>query len=402
MDMQFLGSCLKKIKKNEAAPGILLGLAALVSLLLVNSPLRHVYDALLDTPVAIKAGGFEIYKPLLLWINDGLMAIFFLLVGLEIKREFLTGSLSSRDQFLLPAIAAFGGVLAPALIYALVNFDSPETRAGWAIPAATDIAFAYGVIILLGDRIPKALKVTLVAIAVIDDLVAIIIIAIFYTANLSYVSLCVASVAIAMLIALNRMNVTSLVPYKLVGIILWASVLKSGVHATLAGVIIGLCIPHKITNTEGKSPLKYLEHVLHPWVSFGVLPIFAFANAGVAFSGMSWGSLTGPITLGVMLGLFVGKQLGVMLFTAISVWTGLCKLPENTSWKQYYGMALLTGIGFTMSFFIGTLAFDQQAEQTAVRLGVLIASALSGAIGYMVLRSCSVKRNSGDHDVVRL
>ncbi len=379
-------------KDYGPAPGILLGLAAVISLVMVNSPLFGLYDSLLHTPVAIKAGSFEIYKPLLLWINDGLMAVFFLLVGLEIKRETISGHLSTPQQCILPAIAALGGIVFPALIYYAFNHGNPETIGGWAIPAATDIAFALGVIMLLGNRIPTALKVTLVTIAVIDDLAAVIIIAIFYTADLSYVSLAVASVCIIILVTLNRFKVASLVPYILVGLILWASVLKSGVHATLAGVVLGLCIPYKVQNKDGKSPAKHLEHSLHPWVNFGVLPIFAFANAGISFSGMSMDSFSNPITLGVLLGLFLGKQLGVMLFTAVSVALGICKLPDQTNWKQYYGMALLTGIGFTMSFFIGTLAFETQDALTSVRLGVLCGSALSGVLGYMLLRAYTTPR----------
>jgi NhaA family Na+:H+ antiporter len=376
------------------APGILLFIAAVLSVIMVNSPLSGLYDVFLEIPVVVQAGTFIINKPLLLWINDGLMAVFFLFVGLEVKRELLTGHLSSSDKFMLPAIAALGGIVAPALLFWYVNQDHPEYLNGWAIPAATDIAFALGIIMLLGTRVAVALKVTLVAVAILDDLAAIIIIAVFYTANLSYISLIAASIAIVLLVTLNKCKVTSLVPYILIGIVLWASVLKSGVHATLAGVILGLCIPHtrnsessEDTKQEHKneSPLEYLEHSLQPWVAFFVLPIFAFANAGVPLAGMSLDSLFYPVTFGIILGLFIGKQAGVMALSYIAVKLKICKLPEGVTWPMYYGMAVLTGIGFTMSFFIGSLAFDTQENMAAVRLGILVASAMSGILGYSVL-----------------
>ena len=380
------------IIKSPAAPGILLGIAAILSLIIVNSPLHTPYDALLDTPVAVQIGDFNIYKPLLLWINDGLMAVFFLLVGLEVKREVLTGHLSSKDRFMLPAFAALGGLLVPALVYAGFNYSDPEALNGWAIPAATDIAFAYGVMMLLGDRVPKALKVTLVAIAVIDDIAAVIIIALFYTTNLSYISLIIASLCVIALIVLNRRGQAHLGPYMIIGLILWASVLKSGVHATLAGVVLGLCIPHKIKR-EGcdETPLLSLEHALHPWVSYGVLPIFAFANAGVSIMGLGLETFTNTITLGIIFGLLFGKQIGVMLFSFIAVKSKLCSLPSTINWKQYYAMSLLTGIGFTMSFFVGTLAFSTADHLQAVRLGVLVGSAASGIAGFILLRKFCLK-----------
>lgn len=383
---------IREFLKLEASAGILLVIAAILAMLMENSPFSGIYDSLLTTPVAIQIGAFAIDKPLLLWINDGLMAVFFLLVGLEIKREMMEGQLSTKEQISLPAIAALGGLLVPALIYSYFNWGDPIEMRGWAIPAATDIAFALGVITLLGNRVPETLKICLVAIAIIDDLAAIIIIALFYTESLSLVSLAVAAIAVIGLAILNRKKVTSMGPYFVIGIILWACVLKSGVHATLAGVVLALFIPLKTKNKQGKVPLKELEHGLHPWISYAILPIFAFANAGVSLKGLTLDLLFQPITLGIALGLFFGKQIGVMLFTLLGRITGLCKLPKGVSWIQYYGMALITGIGFTMSLFIGTLAFNDVEHQTAVRLGVLMGSILSGVCGYLVLYAISSKQ----------
>lgn len=390
--------------KFPAAPGILLGLSALISLIVVNSPLSSAYDVFLKIPVSVQFANFYIDKPLLLWINDGLMAIFFLLVGLEVKREILTGHLSSRDSLMLPLFAALGGLAMPALIYVFFNHNSPETLQGWAIPAATDIAFAYGVMMLLGNRVPAALKVTLVAIAIIDDIAAVIIIALFYTSDLSYISLVIAFCAICVLITLNACGIRKIGPYIIVGLVLWASVLKSGVHATLAGVILGLCIPHlgakgdekkhrKDLNKPENSPLVTTEHALHGWVSFGVLPIFAFANAGVSFEGLSMETFATPITLGILFGLLFGKQMGVMILSFIAVQLKLCKLPKGICWKQFYAMSILTGIGFTMSFFIGTLAFTSEEHLQSVRLGVLSASAIAAVSGYMLLRYLSNRKH---------
>lgn len=380
---------LKEFFKLEAAGGILLGLAAILALVMENSPLQFLYDAFLTTPVAVQVGTFIIDKPLLLWINDGLMAIFFLLIGLEIKREVLEGQLSSREQVILPALAALGGLAVPALIYSYINWGDSNAISGWAIPAATDIAFALGVITLLGNRVPETLKICLVAIAIIDDLAAIIIIALFYTDNLSLLSLGIGAIAIAGLAILNRRGVTSLTPYILIGIVLWACVLKSGVHATLAGVVIAMFIPLRAKNKLGGSPARSLEHGLHPWIAYAILPIFAFANAGVSLVGLSLEMLMQPITLGIALGLFFGKQIGIMAITVIGIATKICKLPKGVSWTQYYGMSLITGIGFTMSLFIGTLAFDSTEHQTAVRLGVIAGSLLSGITGYLLLRFTS-------------
>ncbi|MFK7838715.1 MAG: Na+/H+ antiporter NhaA [Bdellovibrionales bacterium] len=371
--------------KSKSAPGILLCCAALLAMVFENSALSGLYDGFKNIPVIFQAGGFVIDKPLLLWINDGLMAIFFLLIGLEIKRELMEGHLSSRDQVILPAVAALGGLVMPALVYSYINWSDPATLQGWAIPAATDIAFALGVLILLGDRVPASLKVCLVAIAIIDDLAAIIIIALFYTAETYITSLVLGGIGLLIAFVMNKRGVTSLGPYVLLGLFIWACVLKSGVHATLAGVALGLIIPLKAENSQGKSPLKELEHTLHPFVAFIVLPIFAFANAGVSLSGVSLDTFLQPITLGIMLGLFVGKQVGVVGLTFLATRLKICRLPEGVNWMQFYGMALLTGIGFTMSLFIGTLAFSDVEYASAVRLGVLSGSLLSGIAGVSVL-----------------
>lgn len=370
---------------SKTAPGVLLCVAAAIALIAANSGLSQHYALFKSIPVIFQAGDFIIDKPLLLWINDGLMAIFFLLVGLEIKRELLEGHLSSREKAMLPAIAALGGLAVPAFIYAFINWHDPVGLRGWAIPAATDIAFALGVILMLGNRIPVALKVCLVAIAIIDDLLAVIIIALFYTADISVQSLVLAGIGLALAALMNRCKVTRLGPYVVIGLFIWACVLQSGVHATLAGVALGLLIPLRIQNADGKSPLKIMEHALHPWVAFLVVPLFAFANAGISFKGVTLETFAQPITLGIMLGLFLGKQIGVMAITALACGLKICRLPENVTWLQFYGMALLTGIGFTMSLFIGTLAFTDVSFATPVRLGVISGSMLSAIAGVTVL-----------------
>ncbi|MFT6332966.1 MAG: NhaA family Na+:H+ antiporter [Lentimonas sp.] len=377
---------LRNFFKWQSSGAVLLGIAAIAAIFIKNSPFESFYDHFLDIPVIVQIGAFIIDKPLLLWINDGLMAIFFLLIGLEIKREILQGQLSSKEQVILPVMAAIGGLAVPALIYAYINWGDAEALSGWAIPAATDIAFALGIITLLGNRVPTTLKVCLVAIAILDDLAAILIIAFFYTDNLSMISLGFSFIGITILYILNRKGVTNLSPYIVIGIFIWACVLKSGVHATLAGVVIALFIPLRSKNKSGKSPANSLEHGLHPWIAYSILPIFAFANAGVSLKGLSWELLMHPITLGITLGLFFGKQIGIMLITIICVGAKICKLPENVSWPQYYAMSLLTGVGFTMSLFIGTLAFDDADHQTFVRLGVIAGSLLSGISGYVLLR----------------
>jgi Na+:H+ antiporter, NhaA family len=383
---------LREFFRLEAAGGILLGGTALLALLMENSPLAYLYNSFFEVPVAIQMGAFSIKKPLLLWINDGLMAVFFFLIGLEIKREILEGQLSSRDQLSLPIFAALGGIIIPALIYFGFNYQDPVSLKGWAIPAATDIAFALGVLTLLGKRVPESLKIALVAIAILDDLAAILIIAFFYTDTLSLLSLSIGLVALGVLAILNIKNVQRIAAYIITGVILWACVLKSGVHATLAGVVLAFFIPLKPASKDKESLAKKIEYNLHPWVAYGVLPLFAFANAGVSLQGLNMSYLAHPITLGVFFGLFVGKQIGITLFTKIGCTLKLLKLPKGSSWLQYYGMALLTGVGFTMSLFIGTLAFADPEHQRYVRLGVLSGSIVSGIMGFLILRFAAQKR----------
>ena len=386
---------LQQFFELESAGGIALCAAAALALILANSPLGALYTRLLDTPLAVQLDGLIIKKPLLLWIDDGLMAVFFMLVGLEVKRELLEGGLSRRSDAILPALAALGGMIAPALIYALCNWGDAAALRGWATPTATDIAFALGVLALLGPRVPASLKLFLLAIAIIDDLGAILIIALFYTADLSVTALALAAGGVGVLLALNLAGVSRRAPYLLAGVFLWVCVLKSGVHATIAGVIVGLAVPLRAGGDA--SPLADLEHDLHPWVAFGVLPLFAFANAGVRLAGMTAAILLDPIQLGVALGLFFGKQLGVAGAIWLAVRCGLGALPEGADWRQMYGLALLTGIGFTMSLFIGTLAFPAEGYDVDVRTAVLLASLLSGVCGYLVLRTApprsAVSRN---------
>ncbi len=377
---------ISKFFQLKSAAGILLLAAAIAAILVENSFLSDSYAKLLHTSVSINISNFAVDKDLHHWINDGLMAIFFLLVGLEIKRELVQGHLSTREQFSLPTVAAIGGITIPAIIYIGLNFGNEVTTNGWAIPTATDIAFALGVVTLLGNRVPISLKVTLVAVAIIDDLMAIIIIASFYTSDLSITYLVFAALSTATLLILNNRKITKLSPYVLVGILLWVFVLKSGIHASLAGVVLAQFIPINAKNSSDHSPLYKLEHSIEPWVNFMILPIFAFANAGVSFSGMKLNLLWDPVTLGIILGLFFGKQIGVMLFTYIGSLLRICKLPSDVSWAQYYGLSIVTGIGFTMSLFIGSLAFTDPEYQTSVRLGVLIASLFAGVLGYLTLR----------------
>ena len=384
--MSALTDKIQELLKHEAAGGVLLIMAAIAALLLNNSPAAGIYGWLLEVPVEIKIGALKVAKPLLLWINDGLMAVFFLLVGLEIKRELLEGNLSSWRQAVLPALAALGGMLAPALIYYLFNVGSPDTLRGWAIPAATDIAFAVGVLALLGSRVPAGLKIFLLAVAVIDDLGAIIIIALFFTAELSLTSLAIGGIGAVVLMVLNLANVTRLLPYIVVGLVIWVAVLKSGVHATLAGVLIAFFIPLRTKEKMETPPLIQAEHALHGFVSLIVMPIFAFANAGVNLGGISINLVFSEVTLGIAVGLLVGKQIGILGFTWLGVRLGLSGLPTGVTWLHVYGASALAGIGFTMSLFIGTLAFDSTELQTLVRIGVLSGSLISGTIGYIVLR----------------
>ena len=379
---------LKEFIRLESASGILLVMAALLAMLVENSAAKGFYDALLGTPVELRIGEFGIAKPLLLWINDGLMAIFFFLIGLEVKRELLAGELSDPTRILLPIIAAIGGMAVPTAIYAYINWGDPVAMKGWAIPSATDIAFALGVLALLGKRIPPALKLFLMTLAIIDDLGAIIIIAIFYTDDLSAYSLLPAMMAIAVLFLLNRRRVLGLVPYILVGLVLWAAVLKSGVHATLAGVVTAFFIPFQKASGESRTQLEKLEHDLHPSVVYGILPLFAFANAGIPVEAMALEYLLHPVPSGIAAGLFFGNQLGVFGFSWLAIKLGIARMPRHVSWLQLYGVSLLCGIGFTMSLFVGSLAFEQGGPDFAIddRVGILVGSLASGISGYLVLR----------------
>ena len=380
----------------EAAGGLVLMAAAALAVLIGNSPLASHYAAFLDLPLEIRIGAFGIAKPLLLWINDGLMAVFFLLVGLELKREVVEGHLSSLRRASLPAFAAVGGMIAPAAFYAALNWNDSAAMRGWAIPTATDIAFALGVLSLLGKRVPTALKAFLLSIAIFDDLGAIVVIAAFYTASLSSVSLVIAALLVVGLAVLNRFDVMRPAAYFLIGIPLWVAVLKSGVHATLAGVALAMFIPLRfpkgtVAPPSAEPPLHHLEHTLHPWVAFGVLPVFAFANAGVSIIGLSISDALHPVPLGIVLGLFLGKQIGIVATCWLAIRLRLAALPEAVGWWQLYGTALLCGIGFTMSLFIASLAFEQgdTGYRGLERLGILIGTIVSGLCGYFVLRVAS-------------
>ena len=384
---------LQEFLQLEASGGIILMAGAVLALIVANSPLAEYYAAFLILPLEVSIGSFGINKPLLLWINDGLMAVFFFLVGMELKRAVAEGHLSSIRTASLPAFAAIGGMAVPAAIYAALNWGDAAAMRGWAIPAATDIAFALGVLSLLGDRVPPALKAFLLSVAIFDDLGAIIVIAIFYTAELSLLSLVVAAALTVGLMLLNRYGVTRPAAYVLLGIPLWVAVLKSGVHATLAGVVVAMFIPIRPTgkgegSDQPESLLRHLEHILHPWVAFGVLPIFAFANAGVSLGGLSLANVVHPVPLGIVLGLFFGKQIGIFVLSWLAVRLRAASLPDGVSWLKLYGTSLLCGIGFTMSLFIASLAFEQGGGGYLglERLGILLGTLISGLVGYAVLR----------------
>lgn len=380
--------------KKESSAGLILIFVTIFALLLKNTGLSELYDSFLATPVEVRFGSLHIDKPLFLWINDGLMAIFFFLIGLEVKREILEGHLSSMAQVALPGFAAVGGMVVPAIVYLFfVGTDSIGTQ-GWAIPTATDIAFALGVLSLLGKRVPISLKIFLMALAIIDDLGAIVIIALFYTAELSTLSIAVAVGALFVLFIMNRLGVDRKAAYILVGIVLWVSVLKSGVHATLAGVALAFSIPISqrkvIAGHVKRSMLKSMEHDLHYWVAFFILPLFAFVNAGVDFRTISVDQILTPVPLGIATGLFIGKQVGVFAFSFIAIKLGLAKLPESSNYMQLYGVSILTGIGFTMSLFVNSLAFpDPTLFMFADKLAILVGSFSAGLLGYLVLRFAS-------------
>ncbi|SFN18678.1 Na+:H+ antiporter, NhaA family [Izhakiella capsodis] len=379
---------IKTFLHSDASNGIVMIIAALGAIVLANNDATvQDYHRLLSQPVQIRLGVLEINKDLLLWINDALMALFFLLIGLEVKRELLIGELASRSRAIFPLIAALGGMVAPGLIFFAFNHADPIARNGWAIPTATDIAFALGVLALLGSRVPAALKVFLMALAIIDDLGAIIIIALFYTNNLSLLSLSIAAAALVALVLLNLFNVRNIAVYMLVGVVLWTAVLKSGVHATLAGVIVGFCVP--LAQKEGYSPAEQLAHSLTPWVNWLILPLFAFANAGVTLAGIHFSDVLSPVPLGITLGLLLGKPLGITLCCWLAVRLRLAALPDGTRLSDIAAIGVLCGIGFTMSIFISSLAFDAAHEQlmTFSKLGILSGSILSALAGYMLLRT---------------
>ncbi|MDH2927877.1 Na+/H+ antiporter NhaA [Lonepinella koalarum] len=372
--------------KMESASGILLLIFAFIAMLCANSSLQSAYFDFLDIPVAIQFGTFSINKNFIHWINDGFMAVFFVLVGMEVKREILEGSLSSYQQAIFPAFAAIGGMIIPAIIYWFITQQHAELSNGWAIPMATDIAFALGIVALLGKRVPFPLKVFLLALAIIDDLGAIVVIALFFSSDLSTLALTVSAIAIIGLIILNRLKVGYICAYLLVGLVLWASVLKSGVHATLAGVILGFCIPLKDKN--GNTPLHTVEHFLVPWCYFFILPLFAFANAGVSLGNVNSNMILSALPVGISLGLFIGKPLGVFSFSYLSIKLGVAKLPEGVNLKQVFAIAVLCGIGFTMSMFLASLAFEggvASTINTLSRLGVLLGSCSSAILGYGLL-----------------
>ena len=384
MPTQFFQDFIKK----ESTPGILLIIITILALLFENTFMHDFYTSFLHTPVEIRFGDLQIAKPLLLWVNDGLMAVFFFVIGLEVKREIKEGHLSSLSLVTLPGIAAIGGMVVPALIFIAFNRGEAFSMNGWAIPTATDIAFALGILSLLGNRVPVSLKIFLMALAIIDDLGAIVIIALFYTSELSTTSIIIAAIALVILLLMNRMNVAIKSAYIVVGIVLWVSVLKSGVHATLAGVALAFMIPLTSKDKEGNtfSMAKEMEHDLHKWVAFMILPLFAFVNAGVDLKGISIEEMAGPVPLGIMLGLFVGKQVGVFGFSWVAIKMGWASLPKDSNWTLLYGVSVLTGIGFTMSLFVDTLAYnDTQIYHYADKLAILLGSFLSAIVGYLIL-----------------
>ncbi len=374
--------------QQESAGGILLFVAAVFAMVLANSPLHPLYQLLIDTPVAVRVGGLEIAKPLLLWVNDGLMAIFFLLVGLELKRELLEGELASARQVALPALGAVGGMAAPAACYILLNAGDATAMQGWAIPTATDIAFALGLLSLLGSRVPAGVKIFLTSLAIFDDLGAIVIIALFYTHKIAYGALVVVALCCAALFVLNRRRVARRGYYLLVGAVMWVATLKSGVHATLAGVVLAMAIPMNAEEAPGGSPVRSLEHDLHGLVAFFILPFFAFCNAGINLHGVTVGQLLHGVPLGVAVGLFVGKQVGVFGLCWLGIRMGVAELPKGCSWSALYGTAVLCGIGFTMSLFIASLAFEESGVNLIFdeRIGIIVGSLAAGLLGYAILR----------------
>ena len=387
--IQHISKPFKWFFKLEAASGLVLLFAAIIALFVSNSELASIYYDILNSYFALGFGEFKLKLSVLHWINDVLMAIFFFLVSLEIKREFIQGELSNPKQASLPIIAAVGGMLVPALIYVAINFGNSETLKGWAIPSATDIAFSLGVLSLLGKRVPISLKVFLTALAIIDDLGAIVIIAFFYSGKIQAMYLLLMLASIIILIIFNRLNIRSIIPYLIVGIFLWDFTHSSGIHATIAGVLLALTIPHKDKKNESShknSMLIKLEHAISPYVAFGIMPIFAFANAGVSLEGLSIATLMNPVPLGILCGLFFGKQFGVFIFSYVSIKLKFAEMPNDSDWLKLYGVGVLTGIGFTMSLFVGNLAFvDTTQYLSGVKIGVLLGSLASTLFGYMLI-----------------
>lgn len=390
-------SAISNFLKLESSGGIILMLSALLAIICANTGLNYYYDQLLSTPVAVQVGALVIAKPLLLWINDGLMAIFFFLVGLELKRELIEGELSDKRNIVLPAIGAVGGMAVPALVYIFFNGDDAVAMKGWAIPAATDIAFALGVLALLGSRVPTGLKIFLTSLAIFDDIGAIVIIAIFYTAKISLFSLLVVAFCVPLLAVLNRRGVESKSTYIMIGVVMWVAMLKSGVHATLAGVILAMFIPIKSKSSLDYSPLKSLEQDLHSVVAFIVLPVFAFANAGLNLSGVGIDQLLHNVPVGIALGLVVGKQVGIFGLCALAIKLGIARMPTGMGWLNLYGTAVLCGIGFTMSLFISSLAFEETDVNLLFdhRLGIIVGSLISGIAGYLIIRLSLGRKEQG-------
>lgn len=379
--------------KMESAGGILLIMASLLAMVFANTALSAYYDLFLSTPVAVKVGTLEVAKPLLLWINDGLMAVFFFLVGLELKRELIEGELSDKRNIILPGVGAIGGMVVPALIYIYFNQGDSVALQGWAIPAATDIAFALGVLALLGSRVPTSIKIFLTSLAIFDDIGAILIIAFFYTEKISMFALVVAAICITLLFLLNRYKIEAKSLYILLGVVMWVATLKSGVHATLAGVVLAMFIPMRSPSDPTHSPLKSMEHDLHSLVAFFILPVFAFANAGISFKGVGLEQLSHNVPMGISLGLFIGKQLGIFGLCWLAIRLKLSALPQGMSWSSLYGTAALCGIGFTMSLFVGSLAFEETGVNLMFdeRLGIILGSVLSGIVGFYVLHRSLAK-----------
>ena len=385
--IQYISKPFKWFFKLEAASGLVLLFAAVIALIISNSDLSNAYFDILNSYLKLGVGIFSLKLSVLHWINDVLMAIFFFLVSLEIKREFIQGELSNPKQALLPIVAAVGGMVVPALIYIAINFKDPVTLKGWAIPSATDIAFSLGVLSLLGKRVPLSLKVFLTALAIIDDLGAIVIIAFFYSGEVQYFYLLLMLGCLIILLILNKFNVRNFIPYLIVGVFLWEFTHVSGIHATIAGVLLALTIPHKSSDKKHSgSLLLKLEHAISPYVAFGIMPIFAFANAGVSLEGVTFASLMSPVPLGILCGLFFGKQIGVFIFSYISIKLNFAEMPNNSDWLKLYGVGILTGIGFTMSLFVGNLAFvDATTHTDGVKIGVLLGSLLSTVFGYSLI-----------------